>query len=168
MVLPDELIENFRQLLEAGEAYQWAVGDFITDVLDEFPHMDRAELIRSLADRTGADRSTLRDRQNMSKFYPPEVRQEYSHLTYHQLRACKSAGDRWREYADWAGDNMPAPVAVIRARIKHNGHDVPAWVHRWEVILGIARRLVDDKDCPELVRKAAGSLVEIGSRVKIP
>ena len=159
MQLPEQLIEAFRQLLDDGEAYQWAVGDFITDAIAEFPGIERAELIRSLADRTGADRSTLRDRHNMARFYPKEVRREYDMLTYSQLRACKSAGDRWREYADWAADNMPAPVAVIRARVKNNGHDQPAWVHRWESLYGIAQQIKDDTAAPFAVRAAASAVI---------
>ena len=154
--LPEQVIEALRQLLNDGERYQWAVGDLITDVLAEFPDVKRAELIRQLADRTGADRSTLRDRHNVARFYPIEVRKQYDMLTWSQLRACKSAGTEWRQYADWAAGHMPAPVAVLRARIKHNGHDMPAWVHRWESMQGIARQLVNDTDAPKRARRIAG------------
>ena len=103
-------------MLTDGEAYQWAVGDLITDALAEFPDIKRAELIKHLADRTGSDRSTLRDRHNVANFYPKEIRKRYDMLTYSQLRACKSAGEEWQVYADWAAGHMPAPVAVLRAR----------------------------------------------------
>jgi len=163
--LPEQVIEAMRQLLDDGESYQWATGDFIIEVLDEFPSLDRSDVIKQLADRTGRDRSTLRDRHNMCKFYPPDTRKEYDALTYSQLRACKAAGDRWREYADWALDNMPAPVAVIRARVRNNGHDLPAWVHRWEIILGIAKVIEADRDAPEIVRQVCGNVVKIGDHL---
>ena len=163
--LPDQVIEAMRQLLDDGERYQWAAGDLIIEILDEFPTIERAEVIRQLADRTGRDRSTLRDRHNMCIFFPKDVRQEYDALTYSQLRACKSAGDRWKEYADWALDNMPSPVAVIRARVKNNGHDMPAWVHRWEVMQGIAARIADDNDAPDEVRRAAGQVIAVNVKV---
>ena len=161
MSLPDQVIEALRQLLNDSDSYQFAIGDFIIDVLDEFITLDRSVVIKQLADRTGHDRSTLRDRHNMAKFFPPDVRQEYDMLTYSQLRACKSAGDRWREYATWAADNMPAPVAVIRARIKNNGHDQPAWVHRWESMQGIARQLVNDSEAPANVRGASAAVLAV-------
>jgi len=153
--IPEQLVEALRQLLTDGEAYQWAIGDLITDALVEFPTVHRAELIKQLADRTGSDRSTLRDRQNMALFFPVKVRKQYDMLTWSQLRACKSAGEQWQEYADWAAGHMPAPVAVIRARIKNNGHDQPAWVHRWESMQGIAKQLVNDSEAPKQVRKVA-------------
>ena len=116
-------------------------------------------IIKQLADRTGSDRSTLRDRHNMSKFFPVPTRREYDMLTWSQLRACKSAGPEWRQYAEWAAGHMPAPVAVIRARIKNNGHDQPAWVHRWESMQGIAKQLMDDKDAPHQIRKISASVM---------
>jgi len=89
VVLPEQVIEVLRQLLDDGDKHQFNVGDFITDVIAEFPQVQRAELIRQLADRTGADRSTIRDRHNMAEFYPKDVRQEFDMLSYSQLRACK-------------------------------------------------------------------------------
>lgn len=153
MLLPEQVIEALRQLLEDGDNFRWATGRFICDVIEEFPTITRSELIRQMADRTGADRSTLRDRHNMAKFYPPEVQREFDMLTWSQLRACKSAGTEWRTYAEWAAANMPAPVAVIRARIKNNGDDQPAWVHRWDSMKGLAAMIADDREAPEKIKK---------------
>ena len=146
-------------MLNDSESYQWAIGDLITDVLAEFPQIKRANLLKQLADRTGSDRSTLRDRHNCAQFFPSEVRKEFDMLTYSQLRACKSAGVQWREYAEWAAGHMPAPVAVIRARVKNNGHDRPAWVHRWESMQGIAKQLVNDSEAPANVRDASAAVL---------
>lgn len=153
--LPDQVIESLRQLLDDGDYHQFNVGDFIIEVLDEFPNIPRPELIRQMADRTGSDRSTLRDRHNVARFYPLEVRKEFDMLTWSQLRACKSAGTEWRQYAEWAAGHMPAPVAVIRARIKNEGNDKPAWVYRWDSMKRIAGQLVDDTEAPKRVRKLA-------------
>ena len=149
-----------RQLLNDSDSFQFAIGDLVTDVLAEFPEIKRADLLKQLADRTGADRSTLRDRHNCAKFYPQEIRKEFDMLTYSQLRACKSAGTEWRQYAEWAMGHMPAPVAVIRARIKNNGHDQPAWVHRWESLLGIAKQIAADDTAPEGLRYAVSQLLK--------
>jgi len=153
VVLPEQVIEALRQLLDDGDRHQFVVGDFICDVLDEFPEVSRSDLIIQMADRTGANRSTLRDRHNVARFYPEEVRKEFDMLTWSQFRACKSAGDSWREYMEWAAANMPAPVAVIRARIKNNGHDEPAWVHRWEGMQRLAGMIVDDTEAPKKVKE---------------
>ncbi len=153
--LPDQVIESLRQLLDDGDYHQFTVGDFIIDVLDEFPNIPRGDVIRQLADRTGSDRSTLRDRHNVARFYPVKVRKEFDMLTWSQLRACKAAGDEWREYAEWAAGHMPAPVAVIRARIKNDGHDKPAWEYRWDSMKRLAGMLVDDSEVPYQVQKVA-------------
>ena len=153
MLLPDQVIEALRQLLDDGDRHQFIVGDFIIDVLAEFPQVNRSELVRQMADRTGSDRSTIRDRHNVARFYPKEVRTEFDMLTWSQLRACKRAGEEWRQYAEWAAANMPAPVAVIRARIDNNGHDQPAWVHRWEAVQRLAGQIAEDREAPEGIKK---------------
>ncbi len=168
MVLPDQGIEALRQLLDDGEAYQWATGRFICDVLDEFPQEKRSNLIIQMADRSGADRSTLRDRHNMARFFPKEVRKEFDMLTWSQFRACKSAGDEAHNYLEWAANNLPAPVAVIRARIKNNGHDQPAWVHRWEGMQRLAQQIADDREAPAGIRDVCRLVVQTQQQEEKP
>jgi uncharacterized protein (DUF433 family) len=153
--LPEQVIEALRQLLDDSESYQWATGDFIIDVLDEFPQIARSDLIRQMADRTGSDRSTIRDRHNVARFFPKEVRKEFDMLTWSQLRACKRAGTEWREYAEWAAGHMPAPVAVLRARIQNNGHDQPAWISRWAGMVRLGKLIAEDTEAPENIRELA-------------
>jgi hypothetical protein len=156
IILPDAIIEHLRQLADSNERGQWEIGDFLVSVLDElgpaFESMGvkraRPSIIRQLANRTGLDSSTLRDRESMCRFFPVKARDHYHALTYHQLRSCKSAGDNWRKYADWALVNLPAPVSVIRAKVKANGHECPAWVSRWDRMTGLADVVLCDTDSP--------------------
>ena len=160
--LPEPIIEHARQLIEQGESHQWVVGDYLVGVVDELAEFyarlvdpdqackhirkGRAHIISQIADRTGTDRSTLRDREVMARFYRPDLRAEYAPLTYHQLRACKSAGDDWVQYAEWALNNLPAPPAIIRLRIKHNGDIPPSYVGRWSRMVKIAEDIIKDRD----------------------
>lgn len=154
--LPNNIIEAVQAAVADGDNQQWRMGRLLADLVDEFvPHykqvgvkQPRAWLIRHMAARVGADPSTLRDRESMARFYPESVTEEFSMLTYHQLRACKSAGDRWREYAEWAADNLPAPVALIRARLRNGGALPPSWLRRWELIRSMAVSLVNDNEAP--------------------
>lgn len=162
ITLPDEFIEGVRQRLETAEGYQWELGDYLVEAEDEIiPHLSRqgiryprAYLIREIASRVGCDTSTLRDRASMARFYPAPIRQEYTPLTYYQLRACKTAGiDRWRTHAEWALANLPAPVAAIRAHVKNNGHLPPAWEGRWARVLELCEQIAgDDKAHPRVAR----------------
>jgi len=152
-LLPDDVILEFRRLFEANDAYQFAIGDKLVDLVDEFAHViKRSEILRQLSGATGADPSTLRDRETMARWFSPEVRAEYEVLSYSQLRACKSAGTQWREYAEYAVNNLPAPVAAIRSRIKHNGDMIPVWQARWERILELCELMVNDNAAPSEVR----------------
>ena len=167
--LPDIVVEGLRQLIEAGDAYQFQVGDYLVDVVDEFKSLyesagvrrARALLLRQCAGRVGVDVSTLRDRETVSRFFPPSIRQEFSPLSYSQLRACKSAGgDGWRSAAEWALANLPAPCELIRARIKHNGQLPPKWKARWERVLDLTAEIERDEEAPDLVRIIARELLQ--------
>lgn len=156
IILPDSIVETLRQLADNNERGQWVIGDYLVDVLDELgPVFEahgvkraRPEIIRQLANRTGLDNSTLRDRESMCRFFPVKAREHYHALTWSQLRACKSAGDNWQVYAKWALDNLPAPVSVIRARVKANGHETPMWIGRWDRIVGLADAVLCDTGTP--------------------
>lgn len=173
--IPDDLIEGVRQRLETAEMYQWELGDYLVEAEDEIiPHLarqvryPRSYLINQISSRVGCDPSTLRDRASMARFYPPPIRQAYTPLTYHQLRACKSAGIHWQVYAEWALNNLPAPVAAIRAHVKHNGHSPPAWVGRWQRFVELAGALVDDAMTDPLARDIASQVLRRGGKVILP
>ena len=161
--LPDEVIETARQYLGNEDDARWQLGDFLSDVVSELEPAyqsagvkhPRAEMFRVISGSIGCDPSTLRDRQSMSEFYPYQVRASYSALTWSQLRACRSAGNQWQEYADWAVSNLPAPVAMIRAKVKNGGALPPAWVGRWSRVIELSELLQSDEQAPPGVRLAA-------------
>ncbi len=167
--LPDGVIEGLRVLLEQGEQYQWATGDYLVEVVDEFrgyyeragARHARAQLLRQLAKETGADISTLKDRENMARFYPSLIRERYHPLTYHQLRACKSAGEHWQEYAEWALANLPASVASIRHKIKADHNGQPEWFGRWERLRALAELIMADESAPSKIRGALRMVVNL-------
>ncbi len=45
-----------------------------------------------------------------------------------------------------------------------DGHDKPAWEYRWESMQRIARQLVEDTDCPEVVSMIAKNVLAIRVR----
>src|SRR3989337_327803 len=86
-LLPDDLIETVRQLNHDGEGVQWAMGDLLVSAVEELGPLHathpgigslrraRTYILRALADRTGVDESTLRDRQSVCNFFNPAMRQ---------------------------------------------------------------------------------------------
>jgi hypothetical protein len=175
--LPDQIIEGLRQLAGDMDRYQWRVGDYLCSIWDELnkPYTNylgserkaHAWLISHLATRTGLAKSTLRDREGMARFFPPHVREEYEPLTYHQFRACKAAGDKWRKYADMALESMdkyggnPAPVEVIRHWVRDNGDEtLPMWRRRLQTIEKALRKIAEDERAPENVQSFCVMVLE--------
>lgn len=161
--LPDDIIDTARALLDGSEAYQWQLGDFLTDVVDEFGRQHRAAIIRELSSQTGADASTLRDRQIVAAFFPRAVRDLYP-FTWSQWRALKSAGpEHWQEHAEYWVEHLPAPVAAIRKRIKGNGHTQDErWQDRLELMLEMARLLAEDEAAPVDARRLGVDVLACG------
>jgi hypothetical protein len=161
--LPDVLIFQYRTIVDANADGHWADGDFLADVVDEFTTVYppeemrrvRARIIAQLANATGANRSTMRQRELMSRFFTPDLRREYQPLTWYQLRECRRAGDAWEKWAVWALDHLPAPCHVIRNAIKSNGDLPPAWVEMWERLGDLARDLSNNKDIDQDARLKA-------------
>lgn len=182
--VPDEAIEVLRQLIWAHDNDQWDIADHIISVVDEagpyiahdISHetkgevpwerclrMARTEIIRQMSDGTGADPSTLRDREVMGRFFPKEVRKKYEDkLTFHQLRACKYAGEEWRKWADWAVEyadehnGKTAPVRIIRKEIKKEGDGADKlWLARIGRIKSAAYLIMTDALAPRVAADGA-------------
>lgn len=165
--LPDAVFEQLRYLLDRGEQNQWDVGDFIRDVWSEiqvYVPVDEqkkahAVMIIQMADRTGADKSTIRSRESMSSFFNDLARLAWQPpFTYHQMRALKTAGpDDWEKVAEWAMDGgyngQPASIDEIREHI--NGKVSPSDLLRKRLtrLELLARKIYDDPATQEDVRE---------------
>lgn len=166
MQLPDAVFTQLRHMLDMEEGVQWGVGDFILDVWtelsrfvsDEDRRKEHANMINQMASKTGADKSTLRSRENMSKFYSPQDRVEYDMFTYHQFRALRKAGDNWREIAEWAKDggwnNGMATIDEIRAKIDGEQDSLDLTRKRLDALERKIRVILDDNATPPNVREA--------------
>jgi len=170
--LPDELIEKIRQLSDTADSFQWQIGDILSDVWDEVgqayaaildsERKAHAYIIGQIATRAGIAKSTLRDRESMSRFFPQAVREQLIPLTYHQIRAIKSAGDQWQIYRDWVFDQanqngyFPS-VETIRDQIKADGAECPLWSRRLIKVLPVLEKISLDPDAPQDIR---GDIVE--------
>jgi hypothetical protein len=184
VLISDEIIETFRAIYDSSSGLQWSTGDYLVEVVDELApqfgamlgddntsqafHRARASIIKQLAYGVGCDTTTLYDREGMSRFYSEYERKEYHMLTYHQLRACKSAGNNWRTWAEWARSNLPAPVAMIRAKIKQGGREEPSWISRWQRIIVLAGAIRDDSDAPQRLRQLCGGILRSGVQMPAP
>lgn len=163
--LPDEIIEHLRQLQGDAEKGQWLVGDFLVGVVDELAEIyeragvrkARTWLVRHMANRIGVDETTLRDRECVARFFPQEARDKYP-FSWSQWRALKSAGDKWEEYAVWATENLPAPVMMIREKIKGNGDAEPKWIYKWNKAMEFFEDISLDEEVPVMIRSFTGAV----------
>lgn len=168
-VLPERAVELLHAYRDGEDSQQWALGDLAVALRAKLCKRrgDWIRLCRRLAIEASCDESTVRDRHNMAQFFDGS-REEFSVLSFHQLRACRSAGDAWRTYAeraitsadDYAG--KPAPVNVIRAWIREDrksASDKEDELPRWEQLLTSIIEMCDAirrmDDAPETARDAA-------------
>jgi hypothetical protein len=158
--IPDEALDQLRRLLEQEGGIQWEVGDFLVAYWDEMlSHLKpkeigdaHAKFIRDFAKGTGSDKSTLRDRKNMSMFFSHADREKYEVFTYHQFRALRSAGKDWEEYAVKALDEGWS-VAETRHNIKKDKEQRPDYLVRLEKMEVQANKIVAHEDTPVEVKE---------------
>ncbi len=167
MKLPDEVFIQLSHMLAQGDKYQWRIGDFINEIWEEVqPYVvlkqretqaqairrEHAFLIRSLAEGTGADRSTLNAWQNMATFFSVADREKYYMLTHSQLKACKGEGEDWETWAEWALTNgfhgRPAGVHTIRKAQALKKNPEFMWVRNLRKIGDLAEKIMHDQDTP--------------------
>lgn len=161
--IPDDIVQEIASFVDGEDQWRWRLGDRLTELVEEFGRYygGRAGLFRQIARQGRIDDSTLRDRQVMSEFFPPAVREEFEMLTYSHLRACKSAGARWREYATRAVSEM-LTVRQVRALIAGDGEMNDAiWRVKWEKILRMAEEILQDESAPAYIHQWARSLLEV-------
>ena len=179
MILPDEVFTVLAHMLHKGEKLQWDVGDYIEELWnevfqalnpDESQRVAHADLIRTLAEGTGADKTTLNDRQNMANFFPVAAREKYHMLTYSQLRACKRAGDDWETWADWSLVNgyngKPAGVHTIRRAIARADDPNPYWVGQLKKLEELVLKIHNDEEIPWQVFNGTENILLILETVK--
>jgi hypothetical protein len=171
--IPDEAYDQLRTLLEHDGSIQWQVGDFITEFWTEMKrylvesevNKAHAKMIRDFADHTGADRTTLRDRERMSRFFTQEERAEYPILTFHQFRALRSAGDDWQQWAEWAMENgrqgAPASTSKIRQAIKESKDPTPDFLKRLERMEKDGQWVLSNEEPPKDVKDGVALVLTI-------
>lgn len=163
--IPDEALDYLRTLSENDSQCQWEIGDLLVDVWDELkvslPENElrnaHAQMIRQFAKASGLAPATLRDRENVCRFFEPADR---SLLSYHQHRAIKSAGTDWERWMDWALDNM-ASVDDIRKAIDAEENPAPAWQRKLERIKADAERAFADPETPDEKKAGFGLIISV-------
>ena len=160
--IPDEALNQLRSILERDGQTQWEIGDFIVAYWEEtLKYIEpqeignaHAELIRQFAAGTGADRTTLRDREKMSLFFAKADRLRFPVFTYHQWRALRKAGPNdWERYAEIAV-NSGYSVAQIRNLIDSDKNPTEVLLNRINKLGKATRKILDDESVPKEVRTA--------------
>ena len=147
LTLPDSVRERAFALRGQQDTHQWAIGDFVADVVDERPQDSKTRLVRALSQDVGVAYSTARKYETCARTFPLKVRRDYTDvLTFDAFAAAMYAPDpegvlRWAIESADEYDGRPAPVDVIRAKVSalNNGHEKPA-TERFETYLERARK----------------------------
>ncbi len=157
-VFPEDVINELIQLSVDHSQNAWRLGDFIIIQMANALSLgyDKREVRATIAEISKLDMNTVRDRERISRKIPPCDR-EYEPLLYSQYRACMAAGDKWKDYAEWAVSSMadyggnPPSVAVIRAKIKSDNNSAPEWPRKVERMITLCDSIINDKKTPERV-----------------
>lgn len=145
--LPDAIRDRALALRGQQDTHQWAIGDFVAEIVDELTRRSKTATVRALAQDIGIGYSTARKYEDCARTFPPRVRVDYQEvLTFDSFAAAMYAPDplgvlRWAiESADEYG-GRPAPVDVIRAKVSelNNGHEQPA-TKRFEKYIELAKK----------------------------
>lgn len=164
--LPEEVILRLQANTDNEDAARWDDGEIAAELVDEFGPMYGKALVRKrLAIEAGIAASSLRQREELSRFFPQDVRDEFEILTWSQWRAIKPAGAiGWRELATWAIESAdeyggrPAPVDAITAkRLGDKGKEPPDWDELFIKMRDLGDDVLGSKGVPRPVRAAVNA-----------
>ena len=172
VILPDELIERLQDNTRKEDDARWDDGDITADLVDEFGITFGKALVRKrIAIEAELGSSTIRQREEMSRFYSPDLREKFGGkgflgfdgLSWSQWRAIKPAGPSgWKALARWAiksADDFGGRVAPVDAIIAHRlgdeGSPAITWEDRFKRMWDLCDEIVVDGDAPEDMVKAA-------------
>ncbi len=172
VVLPEDVIERLQNNTHTEDVARWDDGRICEELVDEFGEQYGKMLVRKrVAIEAGLGLSTIRQREEMARFYPEEVVEQYEILTWSQLRACKPAGETgWQDLADWAvksADDFgvrPAPVDAIVARRLGPDPETKTWEEPFLRVYRGSERLKLENGIPKKIRDAADTFVEATDR----
>ena len=169
--LPDELINRLQDNTRKEDEARWDDGDIAAELVDEFGPIFGKMLVRKrIAIEAGIGLSSVRQREEISRFWPLEVRAEFGSgeyegfqvLTWSQWRAIKPARGLWLELARWAVESAdefggrPAPVdAIIAKRRTDEGVQPPDWETKFLRMWDLCDEISAMPDAPEDIITAA-------------
>lgn len=174
--LPEAAIAILRQCNDDSDKAAWAIGDVSAALVDELGEEYGKMAVRyKIADESGLAPATVRDREEMARYWLPEERKRFEVLSYSALRTCKGGnlGDKQKAlyYAQWAVESAddfgghPAPVRVIRAKVKRAGDALPVWIRRWDRWVELTGLLVLDENAPAEVVRLAKQVLSLANQV---
>ncbi len=163
-LLPDAILDEFRQYRGAGDPNRWAIGDKLDDTAVEYAgKITLRQLYRAVALETELKVSTCRVLHETSRATAESLRAEFDVLTFQHFRELRYLDDDKlrRSYLDWcvkSADEFggrPAPAAVLARKVQRElGTEPPAptGAELAERAAGLLRRALEVENTPERSR----------------
>ncbi len=128
--LPDEFYAQIQARWDRLEDEKWLLGKDLFELLDEFPVLGRAELLRSTVANTTCRYSSIDDYERVYRCWHNESRYD---LNWSQMRACISKDiNSQRDWAVRASEGKLSAEKIYRMK---TGKD------KWDDIQGVIDRL---------------------------
>ena len=118
--IPDSLITELIQLREVEGVIAWRLGDITNEIRDNCPTIPIMQVYDAVGSLAGKSKRTVREYALLSRFYEPEVRQEFCILAIDHFRHAMLL-DKWSECLKWCmekTDDKGRP-ATVDAMLEH-------------------------------------------------
>ena len=175
LILSDAIEARLAQLGRQNDITAWEIGDIAVFIFDHCTvdgklinpqseeEIQSSVLYNSIAKATQVKSfHSVRDYHYTSKNIPPSVREDYPEFGRHLWKALVPHSDGTvtglRKLADicqsWSDSGTPS-VAYVRARLAGKDGAPAKWEGRLRRVTSTCKRLAQDEQAPQFVRRAA-------------
>lgn len=162
-LIPEEFQYRLQQLGYQADSSEWAIGDLVSILEDEFPGVPKYVLHNAAGQYCGRAGATVRDYVYVSRRVSENLREEFDMLGRHHHKAiCDYAqGDedkhreicqKWLELADNYGGGI-GPVHALRTWLEHDQEFPPAWLEYVKALRNSVERIKKSEEAPGKLKK---------------
>lgn len=163
-ILPEDVQNMLANYAAEGDKSLWKIGRIARELAERLP-VKRALLDAAVAQACGWRAARARDVRSVATFYPDQIVEKYSGLSFSHHRAAMSAGSlqaacRWLDWCVATADDyggLPAGVDVLSAKMRDAGDrkGAAAWERQVQAAFRLLTRVFHSPSTPaEAVDKA--------------
>ena len=129
-IVTDDYQMELLRIRDSHRTDSFRVGDITNELVELNENVSINRVHMAVASFVGKSKRTVREYSAVSKFYPPDVRQQYDVLSFDHFRVAMRYGENWETALQWCLDQVtkidrPATVEMMELQFSDMVAEAP-------------------------------------------